>query len=113
MKTLQERIVSEGLTFDDVLLVPARSEVLPREVSLKARFSRNISLDIRYMLFVVENIGKATHLLSEMRFAANAESMLVFDIFGASARGGIDRIIALLDDEGFAGRWKEMTENGE
>ena len=51
--------------------------------------------------------------LSEMRFADNAESMLVFDIFGASATGGIDRIIGLLEDEGFAGRWKEMTENGE
>lgn len=50
--------------------------------------------------------------LSEMRFADNAESMLVFDIFGASATDGIDRIIALLGDEGFAGRWKEMTENG-
>ena len=49
--------------------------------------------------------------LSEMRFADNAESMLVFDIFGASATGGIDRIIGLLNDEGFAGRWKEMTEN--
>lgn len=50
--------------------------------------------------------------LSEMRFADNAESMLVFDIFGASAKGGIDRIIGLLDDGGFARRWKEMTENG-
>ena len=50
--------------------------------------------------------------LSEMRFADNAESMLVFDIFGASAKDGIDRIIALLGDEGFAGRWKGMTENG-
>ena len=50
--------------------------------------------------------------LSEMRFADNAKSMLVFDIFGASATDGIDRIIALLGDEGFAGRWKEMTENG-
>ena len=50
--------------------------------------------------------------LSEMRFADNAESMMVFDIFGASAKGGIDRIIGLLDDEGFAGRWKEMNENG-
>lgn len=50
--------------------------------------------------------------LSEMRFADNAKSMLVFDIFGASATDGTDRIIALLGDEGFAGRWKEMTENG-
>ena len=50
--------------------------------------------------------------LSEMRFADNSESMLVFDIFGASATDGIDRIISLLDDEGFAGRWKGMVENG-
>lgn len=50
--------------------------------------------------------------LSEMRFADNAESMLAFDIFGASAKDGIGGIIALLDDEGFEGRWKEMTENG-
>ena len=50
--------------------------------------------------------------LSEMRFADNPEGTVVFDIFGASATDGIDRIIGLLDDEGFAGRWKEMTENG-
>ena len=50
--------------------------------------------------------------LSEMRFADNPESTMVFDIFGATAKGGIDRIIALLDDESFAGRWKEMSENG-
>ena len=50
--------------------------------------------------------------LSEMRFADNPESTVVFDIFGASAAGGIDRIIGLLEDDGFAGRWKEMIENG-
>ena len=38
-------MVSEGLTFDDVLLVPAYSEVLPREVDIKSAFSRNISLN--------------------------------------------------------------------
>lgn len=40
------RIVQEALTFDDVLLVPAYSEVLPRDVSLKTRLTRNISLNI-------------------------------------------------------------------
>ena len=40
-----ERIVSEGLTFDDVLLVPAYSEVLPREVDLTSKLSRNITLN--------------------------------------------------------------------
>jgi len=42
----QQKITSEGLTFDDVLLLPAYSEVMPREVSLKTRFSRNIVINI-------------------------------------------------------------------
>ena len=36
----------EGLTFDDVLLIPAFSTVLPREASLATRFSRNIQLNV-------------------------------------------------------------------
>ena len=46
MSFIDERIALEGLTFDDVLLIPAYSEVLPREVSLQTRFSRNIHLNI-------------------------------------------------------------------
>jgi len=45
MSFTQDKIVSEGLTFDDVLLVPAYSEVLPREVSIKSQFSKNITLN--------------------------------------------------------------------
>lgn len=44
MSFLSEKIISEGLTFDDVLLVPAYSEVLPREVDLSSQFSRSIML---------------------------------------------------------------------
>lgn len=46
MSSISKRIIGEGLTFDDVLLLPAYSEVLPREVCLQGRFSRNITLDI-------------------------------------------------------------------
>lgn len=46
MSFISDRVRQEGLTFDDVLLVPAYSEVLPREVSLKSRFSRHIRLNI-------------------------------------------------------------------
>ncbi|MCD4711256.1 MAG: IMP dehydrogenase [Bacteroidales bacterium] len=45
MSFAQDKIVSEGLTFDDVLLLPAFSDVLPREVSIKSHFSRNITLN--------------------------------------------------------------------
>jgi len=45
MSFAQDKIASEGLTFDDVLLQPAFSDVLPREVSIKSQFSRNIQLN--------------------------------------------------------------------
>jgi IMP dehydrogenase len=45
MSFAQDKITSEGLTFDDVLLQPAFSDVLPREVSIKSQFSRNIKLN--------------------------------------------------------------------
>jgi IMP dehydrogenase len=44
MSFLSEKVVSEGLTFDDVLLIPSYSEVLPREVVLTTNFTRNIVL---------------------------------------------------------------------
>ena len=45
MSFTEDRIVSDGLTFDDVLLIPAYSDVLPREVNLSSPFSRNIMLN--------------------------------------------------------------------
>jgi IMP dehydrogenase len=45
MSSLIDKILYEGLTFDDVLLVPSYSEVLPREVDLSSMFTRNISLN--------------------------------------------------------------------
>lgn len=50
MSFINERVQPEGLTFDDVLLVPAYSEVLPREVDVRTRFSRNIKLNIPHRL---------------------------------------------------------------
>ena len=44
--TQSNKFLGEGLTFDDVLLVPAYSEVLPREVSTRSKFTRNITLNI-------------------------------------------------------------------
>lgn len=46
MSFIADRIVMEGLTFDDLLLVPAFSRVLPRNVDLTTKFSRNISLNV-------------------------------------------------------------------
>lgn len=46
MSFIADRVEMEGLTFDDVLLIPAFSNVLPREVDLKSQFSRNITLNV-------------------------------------------------------------------
>jgi IMP dehydrogenase len=45
MSSKRDKVVGEGLTYDDVLLVPAYSEVLPREVNIATRFTRNITLN--------------------------------------------------------------------
>ena len=51
--------MNEGLTFDDVLLVPAYSEVLPREVSLSGQFSRHISLNIPLVSAAMDTVTEA------------------------------------------------------
>ena len=59
MSFLTERVQQEGLTFDDVLLVPAYSEILPREVSVKSRFSRNITLNIPIVSAAMDTVTEA------------------------------------------------------
>ena len=46
----KEKFLGEGLTYDDVLLVPSYSEHLPNEVNLSSKFTRNIS--IKHLLFL-------------------------------------------------------------
>ncbi len=49
----------DGLTFDDVLLIPAYSEVLPREVNLKTKFSRNITLNVPMVSAAMDTVTEA------------------------------------------------------
>jgi IMP dehydrogenase len=53
------RILEEGLTFDDVLLVPAHSVVLPRDVSLVTRFTRDIALNIPMVSAAMDTVTEA------------------------------------------------------
>ena len=57
--TLSDRITGEGLTFDDVLLVPSYSEVLPSEVSLAARFSRNVPLGMPFASAAMDTVTES------------------------------------------------------
>ena len=56
---LSDRIFQDGITFDDVLMMPAYSEVLPREVSLKGRFSRHILLEVPFASAAMDTVTEA------------------------------------------------------
>lgn len=53
------RLIQEALTFDDVLLLPAHSIVLPRDVSLKTRLTRNIALNIPLVSAAMDTVTEA------------------------------------------------------
>lgn len=56
---IKEKIVMDGLTYDDVLLIPAYSEVLPKEVSLKTKFSKNIELNVPFVTAAMDTVTEA------------------------------------------------------
>lgn len=55
----QNKIVGEGLTYDDVLLVPAYSETLPREVSIKTKFTKNIAINIPIISAAMDTVTES------------------------------------------------------
>lgn len=60
MSIHSDQFAQEGLTYDDVLLVPAYSEVLPRDVSLKTKFSRNINLNSPIVSSAMDTVTEAS-----------------------------------------------------
>lgn len=59
MSFIADKIVMDGLTFDDVLLIPAYSEVLPRTVDLTTKFSRNIELKVPFVTAAMDTVTEA------------------------------------------------------
>lgn len=59
MSFIADKVFMDGLTFDDVLLIPAYSEVLPREVNLTTFFSRNIKLNIPFVSAAMDTVTEA------------------------------------------------------
>ena len=53
------RLLGKALTFDDVLLVPAYSQVLPKDTSLATRFSRNIALNLPLVSAAMDTVTEA------------------------------------------------------
>lgn len=59
MSFIADRVKMEGLTFDDVLLIPDYSEVLPKDVKLQTRFSRNITLNVPLISAAMDTVTES------------------------------------------------------
>jgi len=59
MEAHLNKIVGEGLTYDDVLLVPAFSEVLPREVNIQTKFTRNITINVPIISAAMDTVTES------------------------------------------------------
>mgnify|MGYP001219210762 CR=1 FL=1 len=102
--------IAEGLTFDDVLLVPKYSEVLPREVDVKTRFSKNIPLNIPVVSAAMDTVTESQMAIalareggigvlhknmsiekqaSKVRFVKRAESGMILDPVTLSLDGKV------------------------
>ncbi len=56
---MNHRIVAEGITFDDVLLLPAKSDVLPRDVSTQTRLTRRITINVPLLSAAMDTVTEA------------------------------------------------------
>lgn len=100
MSFTEDKIKYEGVTFDDVLLLPAYSEVLPRDVSLKSKFSRNITLNVPVVSAAMDTVTEVDlaiaiareggigiihknmpleEQINQVRKVKRAESVMIFD----------------------------------
>ena len=59
MSFIADKVVMDGLTYDDVLLIPAYSEVLPKTVELTTKFSRNIELKIPFVTAAMDTVTES------------------------------------------------------
>ncbi|WP_086477149.1 MULTISPECIES: IMP dehydrogenase [Arenibacter] len=67
MKAHLQKIVGEGLTYDDVLLVPAFSEVLPREVNIQTKFTRNITINVPIVSAAMDTVTESRMAIAMAR----------------------------------------------
>lgn len=67
MTAHNNKILGEGLTYDDVLLVPAFSEILPREVNIQTKFTRNINLNVPIVSAAMDTVTESKMAIAMAR----------------------------------------------
>ena len=67
MQSHISKIVGEGLTYDDVLLIPAYSEVLPREVNITTKFTKNIELNVPIVSAAMDTVTESAMAIAIAR----------------------------------------------
>ncbi|GAB2779524.1 IMP dehydrogenase [Halomonas shantousis] len=118
------RMAQEALTFDDVLLVPGYSDVLPKDVSLKSRLTRNIDLNIPLLSSAMDTVTEARLAIAmaqeggigiihknmtvagqaaEVRKVKKHESVIVKDPVTVSPKAKLKDLLAMADEYGYSG----------
>ena len=67
MTAHENKIVGEGLTYDDVLLVPAFSEILPRQVNIQTKFTRNITINVPIVSAAMDTVTESRMAIAMAR----------------------------------------------
>ncbi|MDI5986424.1 IMP dehydrogenase [Halomonas sp. M4R5S39] len=118
------RMAQEALTFDDVLLVPGYSEVLPKDVSLRTRLTRNLYLNIPLVSAAMDTVTEARLAIAmaqeggigiihknmsiaqqaaEVRKVKKHESVIVKDPVTVGPKAKLEDLLAMASEHGFSG----------
>ncbi|NYS61552.1 IMP dehydrogenase [Vreelandella salicampi] len=118
------RMAQEALTFDDVLLIPGFSDILPKDVSLKTRLTRDLSLNIPLVSSAMDTVTEARLAIAmaqeggigiihknmsiaqqaaEVRKVKKHESVIVNDPVTVSPKAKLEDLLAMARENGFSG----------
>ncbi len=124
MSFQSEKILSEGITFDDVLLVPAYSEVMPRDVNIHTQFSRNITIHSPIVSAAMDTVTEANMAIAiareggigvihknmsvekqarQVRIVKRAENIMIFDPITIKEDAKVKDALRLMDENKIGG----------
>ncbi len=124
MLDFSQKVVGEGLTYDDVLLLPAYSEVLPREVDISTRLTRNIRINVPIVSAAMDTVTESAMAIAiaqnggigmlhknmsikqqaaEVRKVKRSESGLIVDPITLHQNATIGEALALMEENRIGG----------